>query len=1051
MSRITPELIDSFLGEAVVYLDSIEQFFSEQTENETTDFDTTPLIGILDNLKSASDFVGLKGPSFAAQRFSTLLDQAKHEKKSDISNLYKWSEPLINALKKMLIKISEGNLSACEMIGEELEDSWQMPFVTVETRDSSLTDELVDIFVKEAEENLEGMKISIDSLVYDPFNNSMSSKLFGHMLNLKGAAAMADQQAFTQLLDLMISTQEAIEKGRFKIDQNIINFFTGGLSVISEMLVRIKNDQGDTKRLFLDFKNQSRDLLPQNLLNALNHQDDTEFPDFSESPEDEFDEDAFFKELQKVFKQEASEHLKNFRQLIVKAEKKENSSELIHQMFRVIHTLKGSSATAGYQTLSDCVHGLENLLDGFRESDRKIDGDFIGFLYKVEILLGEILDSLETDKSNIEQKAKKLNQAIQLYGGNLSQQAATDDSTIFEPEPEPAEDSATTDRVVKVPISKLDHLMNIVSEMNSYRLRLREVSDSFSELNKKLKWERRNLNKIVGDYQKKHQWDMPLPGLPNPDHGEFSDLEFDRYSDLAIFSRNMEDIDDKISDVLKQLEGSMVRFNEDSGSISSLITGLKDEMIQVRMVHVEHLFKRVEFQTMRLARMLDKKIRVDISGGQTEIDKSIMDSLVDPLGHIIRNCLDHGIEPVETRKQLGKQETGIIRFTAAQEERSVVIQIEDDGQGIDVDKIAEAAVKHGILKKEELETKTDEDLMNLIFYPQISIKSSAGPISGRGVGMDAVRHSIAEMYGSIHIDSKKGRGTRFIIRLPLTLAVQPILGVKCEPYAFNLPMHYVEKLVEPEEVKPGEAENTCVYREEEIPMRWLARFLRLPHDTELGSSPAIIVKNGERKMALMVDGVFSREEVIIRPLSSLFESSLHFLGSTITPAGEVRLVLNLPYLFEMHENLPALSAPKYSPEERIKVLIADDSLSVRKNIKFMLGKHGIKANTAKDGLLAWQKMHNIKPDLLIVDLEMPNLNGFELMERVRQSAEFSNLPLLVLTSRAGAKHHQKAMACGADGFLSKPVLEREMMARIRNVLPHSLRDLLDERDLELAK
>jgi len=1049
MSTINPELLDSFISDAGVYLNQIDEYLNSKPDNFIFIENVCPLESILDNIRSASDFVGLKGPTFVAVRFLTLLDQARHMQKATVSNLKEWSSPLVEALKKMLESLMVGDLPSCEMIGEELEDSWQMPFVTVANEENvSLSDELQEIFLIEAEEHYKGMQSSIETLINDPYNSYMGSKLFSHMINLKGAAAMVDQRDFSELVSLMINAQEAIEKGRFEVDEKIVEFFTSGLNLIARMIDIIREGVGNPEHLYTQFKRQAENLLPQNIIDVINGQD---IPKLEETKIDEFDEGSFLIELKQYFHQEAAEHLRSLGQIIVQAEKNEDVPDLIHKLFRVIHTLKGSSATSGYQMLSDSVHVLENLLDDFRESGRKIDESFVAFLFTIERQLREMLEQLKNGNDDIEILCKAFEATTTSYIENLDQitgQVNTEVNSDIDLDFN--EENSVIDRVVRVPIGRLDHLMNLVTELNSYRIRLNEISGDFSDHGKKLKWERRNLNKIVSDYQKKHQWDMPLPGLPNPADGEFSDLEFDRYSDLAIFTRNMEDVDDKISSIVKKLETMLVQFNEDSASISSLVTGIKDEMIQARMVHVEHLFKRIEFQTMRLARTLNKKIRVEIYGGQTELDKSIVDALIDPLGHLIRNCLDHGIESLEQRLKNGKKETGTIRLWATQQERSVVVQVEDDGAGIDLEKISEVALKHGIINKKELDNKTDEELLNLIFYPQVSVKNIAGPISGRGVGMDAVRHVISEMYGSIQVESHKGVGTRFIIRLPLTLAVQPILNVRCEPHSFNLPMHYVEKLVEADEIKSSENEGSCIYENEEIPMGWLARFLKLPHDEDPGRSPAVIIKNGDRKMVLMVDGISAREEVIVRPLSSLFESCVHFLGSTITPTGEVRLVLNLPFLFEMHENLPALSAPRFSPEERIKILIADDSLSVRKNIKFMLNKHGIKANTAKDGLLAWQKMHSIKPDLLIVDLEMPNLNGFELMERVRQSAEFSNLPLLVLTSRAGAKHHQKAMTSGADGFLSKPVLEREIMARVRTVLPHALRDLLDERDIDLV-
>lgn len=1048
MLDFRPELVSSFIEEMGEYLEQAESVFSSSDDGDVR---LDELIAIFQNIKGLADMVGLSAPGRASKLLVDFLFQAGKKQPVDQDELAERYAPIRAALTEMLDEIRKGNYDQTDLIWERLREEQTAAFEELPmSLPPHLSRELLDIFLAEAEENLIGVRQAMKNLLENPQSSIDSNKLFSYLINLKGAAAMVNQRELGGVLVMMVEMMEAAERKKYRVDDNIILFWNKGLDFLERSLKLLGSNETDLSEYYEDFRRDIKDLLPKDLaLSGMRSGLHTKAYVDTAHPE-MFDEAGFQDQLRKVFRIEGQEHLTAMAQMIVEAERGDDSPDLIDRLFRAIHTLKGASATVGFQQLSQAAHQLENLLDEWRESGREVEEKLIGLLYDAERILRQMLDLPEGDEGRAARLVHNLNESISRFYGELPSEKGETRSSGAGAVPTESTAQMTdslASRTVRVSINRLNRMMNMVSELNSYRNNLDDITAELGGQSKKLKWERRNMDKVMGDFHRNHQWELPVPGLPLPEVGEFSDLELDRYSDMAVFSRNIEDLNFKVGSIIKNVEELMNVFSEESSVFNALISSIKDEMVQARMVPMDSLFRQVEFQTMKLARALGKKVKVITYGGSTEIDKGIVEDLADPMMHIIRNCLDHGFESPELREKAGKPTEGVLRLSAVQEERSVIIRIDDDGAGIDVKAIGQAAVELNILSPEELEKKGDEDLINLIFFPRISTRESVDGLSGRGVGMDVVRHAISEMYGSIQVDSSLGEGTRFTLKLPLTLAVQPILTVRCDPHSFNLPMHYVEKIVESDDVvATGDENNLLLSGTEEIPLRWLSGFFRMEHDQETAGHPAVILRNGDRYMALLVDAVTDHEEVIVRPLSPLMESCMHFLGATVTGDGVVRLVLNIPFLFEMDDSLPILAVHDFEPKEHVKVLLADDSLSVRQTIKFMLTRHGIKANTAKDGLVAWQKLHGIKPDIMIVDLEMPNLNGFELMERVRQDPEFSHLPMLVLTSRGGVKHHQKAMSYGADGFLTKPTLEREIISRIRGALPPALRNLMDARD-----
>ncbi|RJO65944.1 MAG: hybrid sensor histidine kinase/response regulator [Myxococcales bacterium] len=1019
---VAPTLLRIFATESADYLAGIRRLLAANAGRTLGgDADSLPIYNMLSNLKSAAEMVGLREAAALAAELIAAYNAHRKQRRA-LAEFASAAEAHLARLEALVAQADPEARSA------GASEAAVVPAVV-------LNQDLKALFHVRARDDLAGLRAAVEELTRRHADSLAAGRVFGFLVNIKTAAAMIDHYRLVTVVERAMAVLERVEQGGLSFDGDASLFFEIALETMADLIERAGEDEtADGQRLDA-FLRETDPLLP-----AV----------FSASADEDEDEplmegltaSSFHEQLAGIFRGEGAEHLNELARLILRATDAPADPEVVARLFRVVHTLKGAAATAGFSSLADAAHELENLLDRLRASGQRIDEAALDLLVEAERKFRRLLD-LDAESDEAARTAEALKTRVRAVLGPSSGDAegaapTRSDGEEALPEPSPV------DHFVRVPIARLDQLMSLVRELHVHRSRLDEIAGTFSGVSKKLKWERRNLQKSIGDFQRKHQWELPNFGRAKLDGADFSDLEFDRYSDLAVLSRNLEEVDFRIASLLGRLEGLIGRFVEDGHAFGALIASLQDEMVQVRMVPLEALFLRIDYQTRSLARSLGKKVQVIVQGGQTELDKRLVDALGDVMVHLVRNALDHGVEAPDERLRRGKPPAGTIRLSAAQEERNVVIAVQDDGAGIDPDRLVQAALRAGVLSAEEAAQKSRDDVLNLIFHPRVSTRDEAGRISGRGVGMDAVRQTISDLYGSIHVESESGVGTRLVIRLPLTLAVQPILSVSAETHGFNVPMAYVETILDAVSPRQGaDGRPALRHGEEEMPLAWLAGFLELEHDRDPTGHPVVVLQVGGRRLGLVVDAVTGREEGIVRPLSPLFEALNLFQGYTLTAQGEIVLVLNVPILFEVGQRRRQAEAAPGEIAERIKVLIADDSLSVRQTIKFLLEKYGIKANTAKDGLIAWQKLNGIRPHLAIIDLEMPNLNGYELMDLIRQHHEFSQLPILVLTSRGGEKHHQKALAAGADGFLSKPVLERKLIAAVRDALPPALAALLD--------
>ncbi len=602
---------------------------------------------------------------------------------------------------------------------------------------------------------------------------------------------------------------------------------------------------------------------------------------------------------------------------------------------------------------------------------------------------------------------------------------------------------------IRVNIERLDNLMNLVGEMVVNRNRLASQVDLIKSLREELTFSQNRLIHEIKKFEEKYEYTLTY-GTPQQQTVEqphdFFELEFDRYDDFNLLSRKLTEITNDTNEIMTELAGFFDSFELDTSRISSITTNLQNEITMARMVEMDKLYQLFQRLVRDLAQDEGKQVNMVVSGGDTKIDKTIFEIIGDPIMHMIRNAISHGIETPEERQAKGKEPAGSLILKSRHEGNSIMLEIEDDGRGMDPDVLRSAAVEKGFMSATEAQSLTDLETISLIFRPGFSTAKTVGKISGRGVGMDVVSAHLAKINGRIEIKTEKNVGTRFTIRLPLTLAISQALIVKFKDFEIAVPMTLVE-----ETTRFSHKEIQRAAGEEMVNLRGtMVRLLKLndvlsagkfPKKEENFRFPTLILGMAEKRLALMVEDILSREEIVVKSLGEYLKGVRMFSGASISGEGNVRLILNVSSLFG-DEAAVATKASFVSAKEaaqepvtrKPRVLVVDDSISIRKYVQRFLDRTGYEVETAPDGMEALNIMSKAKFDVVITDLEMPVMHGYDLIAEMKRNSALVAIPVIVLTSRAGDKHKQKAVEMGAQDYLIKPFEEQEMLGALKKIL-----------------
>lgn len=761
------------------------------------------------------------------------------------------------------------------------------------------------------------------------------------------------------------------------------------------------------------------------------------------------------------FCEEAWESLQNSENLLIELENNPKSTELINELFRAVHTVKGGSRLIEVRKIEALSHELETVLDNVRAGNLSLTSSLIDLalncIKRITLITNEVagrgpvttpVNDLVGQLKNDPLGTKNNNSNAQ----SLKLEARSDSEFLEASEPINLPNTAKVKTVVredsiKVSSEKLDSVLNTSSEVYITRIKLdndqRLLTEALSKVDRDISFIAKTINDLKSHSQLDHAQmlrqnahvsDQKLNYGIGKHIEEISDCLTKQHDNLAI---NAERLSIHNRDVKKNIE-----------DLEVLSSRLQSGAMNFRMVPIANLFNRFPAQVRDIARQIGKRVDLKIIGSDTELDKILINQLADPLLHLVRNSIDHGIESPDQRSRNQKSDIGEIKLRAYYMGSNAIIEIEDDGKGIDPEIILLKAVEKGLISKEQSTEINEKEIFDFIFEPGFSSAEQVTELSGRGVGMDVVKTSINQMQGSIKIESKINLGTKITLRLPLTLAVVGILLVAENGYEFGFPILNVEEIINiklTQDVK--KVNDTLVYnfRSELVPVNFLSDFLEYPKNAQsTGENFLLILNDGEKKIGVIVDEVMGQQSVLLKQLGSLIEKAPFVIGCTILSNSKLVLILNVLELTSFHANYETASFyEKIEKVDQIQnrrqtktILVVDDSRIQRKRICEFLQQSGYRTEEAVDGYDALNICNKFQFDSFCVDIQMPLMDGYELIKNLRNLKEYRTTYICVISGVHMDKENVMARLYDLEvkGFYEKPVDLDDLIADLDDKL-----------------
>ncbi|HEY0429661.1 MAG TPA: hybrid sensor histidine kinase/response regulator [Pyrinomonadaceae bacterium] len=787
--------------------------------------------------------------------------------------------------------------------------------------------------------------------------------------------------------------------------------------------------------------------------------------------EEEFEIDE---EMLEVFALEAEDLLQNINSNLAILENKPNNREALLEVRRSAHTLKGSAGIIGLKKLSGLAHRVEDLLDYLAENEIEAGED----IFELLLTSTDCFETLASGETSVqlEKKIERLYQNFDEVFAALREPkakvfAAEAKAQANQTEAKEAQEVVANNRsVVRVSLEKLDELVKIASDLLVSRSIFEQRLSEFEQQIRELSNSTNRLQQATGKLEIDFEANMLEAGSQRSVVGNqrfenshsafrapqsFDALEFDRYTEFHQTTRELVETAADASSInseLDALKGNLeLLFDGQRRSIEEM----QDKLLRLRMVKFGSLTARLQ-RTVRVTCEEETKFaELTIEGENLEFDTQILDSLVEPLLHLLRNAVAHGIESPETRRLLGKEEIGKILLRIQSEGTHINLTITDDGRGISAASLIEKAVQNNFVMHEEADQMSEDEAFALMFLPGLTTADKLSQVAGRGVGMNIVKTSIMRQQGTISVNSKPHKGTIFTVRLPVALAVTRALLVKTGEQTFAFPLKLVRQIseIQAENLEQTNRENRLQIETVNYSFFRLNELLGLspavkPADEQF---PVLMLETLENPCALMVEEIVKAEEIVIKPLGAPLRGRAEFLGAAILGDGRVVPVLDLIHLISegflnvergvRNEELKtedrqnpdsALRAPRSGP---LNVLIVDDSPSVRHINSKLIKNAGWQGFIAKDGLEALEVLQTFvePPDIILTDVEMPRMNGYELLSSLKQSEKLRRVPVIMITSRAGEKHRQKAFDLGVSEYLIKPYEDAKLLEIIKEL------------------
>ena len=813
------------------------------------------------------------------------------------------------------------------------------------------------------------------------------------------------------------------------------------------------------------------------------------------------------REILDIFIEEASELQEALDRALHDWQQAPDQLSYADEAQRILHTLKGGARLAGLTDIGDIAHDFEARIlqaqqgyvardASFYDDANRRQDELINRVERVAaalesdspVMLGEkslttdddafapssLVDTQEpaqeqeyipadagnddaqdhTTAESTEMAPAVVSNVVPLRRDSAVQEVAPAPAAVVKPEPPKAQQTVrkAPQELVKVSADLLDNLVNLAGETSIGRGRLEQQVTDFShtidEMDMTLERLRDQLRRLDMETEAQVLFRQERQG---PDYEDFDPLEMDRYSTIQQLSRALVESASDLAD-LKDTLGGKTRDAETLLLQQSRVnTELQEGLMKTRMVPFQRLVPRLRRIVRQISLELGKHVELRVHNADGEMDRTILERMISPLEHMVRNAVDHGIENQEQRAASGKPDVGMIDLEISRDGGDVVLTLSDDGRGVNMDAVRRKAVERGLMP--EGANLSDQEIMQFILQAGFSTAESVTQISGRGVGMDVVSSEIKQMGGSVEIQSEAGVGSRFIIRLPFTVSVNRALMVRVGEDLYAVPLNNIQGIVRApvnqlqDLYNKPQTERLFGYAGTDYRVEYLGVMLETDAQPKLTGQampvPMLLIR-GATPFALQVDSLLGSREIVVKTLGPQFSSVMGVSGGTILGDGNVVIILDLPAMIRTQASLEYQQAKlldsqeaerRHELENRLpRVLVVDDSVTVRKVTTRLLERNGMEVFTAKDGMDAMETLQDHKPDLMLLDIEMPRMDGFEVASLIRHDERLKDIPIIMITSRTGDKHRERAMSIGVNEYLGKPFQEDKLLDTMHRLL-----------------
>jgi two-component system chemotaxis sensor kinase CheA len=762
-------------------------------------------------------------------------------------------------------------------------------------------------------------------------------------------------------------------------------------------------------------------------------------------------EEEFLKTLLATFKIEAEEHVSGISSGLLELEKQpppDRQREIIEVIFREVHSLKGAARSVNLSNIELVCQAMESLFAALKRGEVALSTPLFDLLNDAIDIVNKLLSTPDTaltpeDRSGVQAMRQKLADAAkgQIPPSACKEQGTEPQSRIeygagSEPHPQPepqhaplAEKAYVGTETIRIPLAKLDSILLKSEELISAKLAARQHANLARELKAMLDSWKEQWSKFTSESHKSSQATAGKTTMT----GSASTVKINEFFVLnQNFSRNLE----------SKLLGLRKTTDEDFRSISGMVDNLLDDMKNVMLFPFSSVLGTFPKLVRDIAREQSKEIDISLQGGDIEIDKRILQEIKDPLIHLVRNSIDHGIETKEARKQKKKPEKGRLKIIVSQKDSGKVeIIIADDGAGINIDKVKGSAIKQGIITEDQAATLSNEDALNLIFESGITTSAILTTVSGRGLGMAIVREKIEKLGGTISIQTAPDEGVTFKLLLPLTLATFRGILIQSGGQVFSVPTMNIERIgrIPRKEVRTVENRETVPLHGKAVSLARLDEVLELPQkpsDEEEAFINVMIVSAGDKSIAFKIDEMLYEDEILLKNLGKQLTRVRNIAGATVLGSGRVIPILNVSDLIKSALKMSAgggrIAAAEKGKKEAKKqsILVVEDSITARTLFVNILESAGYNITAAVDGVDAFTKLGEGEFALVVSDIQMPRMNGFELTERIRADKKYENIPVVIVTGLESPEDKKRGIEVGANAYIVKSSFDHSNLLEV---------------------